>query len=405
MAPVLAIDPCIQSKLPAPGPTRKPDPRVMTSPSTAEKPRTQTSGWKLAGFALLFILLSAGGTWAIWHQFADNSFSFDDRLLSAPVLIAAAILLGVYFAADGLRLHFTLRALGYSLPIGQIFRLVFINIFFSNVTPMATGGGFAQIWYLQRKGVPVGTATAATTIRTVLAIAFIFSVTPVCLLWLDALQGQPLISDISGLLALFITLYLGFFAIVLLKTRWLIGPLSKLVDLLHRCHLLSEQRRHRWQFSMKREMVRFARSFAIYIRGPRQDVLLSVVFTLVFLISLFSFPALLMTALGYDVDYLTVIGLLFVTTFIMYFAPTPGASGISEGVFGSFFSTLLSANHLVLVTVAWRFLTIYLGMIIGLVLMQRELTTNLRPTHTVSDKSNNTGRSNSGMDDDPTQTS
>ncbi len=405
MVYALASAPRIRSKLPAPGPTRISDPSVMTSPSSTEQTGTQASGWKLAGFALLFILLSAGGTWAIWHQFADNSFSFDDRLLSAPFLIAAVVLLGIYFAADGLRLHFTLRALGHSLPIGQIFRLVFINIFFSNVTPMATGGGFAQIWYLQRKGVPVGTATAATTIRTVLAIAFIFSVTPICLLWLDALEGQPLLGEVSGLLALFIALYLGFFAIVLLKTRWLIAPLSTLIDLLHRIHVINEPRRRRWQFGMKREMVRFARSFAIYIRGPRRDVLLSVVFTLVFLISLFSFPALLMTALGYDVDYLTVIGLLFVTTFIMYFAPTPGASGISEGVFGSFFSTLVSANHLVLVTVAWRFLTIYLGMIIGLVLMQRELASSLRTSQVESGQRNQTGKSGSGMTDDPTQTS
>jgi uncharacterized membrane protein YbhN (UPF0104 family) len=65
--------------------------------------------------------------------------------------------------------------------------------------------------------------------------------------------------------------------------------------------------------------------------------------------------------------------LLVVTTFIMYFSPTPGASGISEGVFGSFFSDILAPSHLLLVIVAWRFLTIYLGMLIGLVIMQRQL--------------------------------
>jgi len=42
-------------------------------------------------------------------------------------------------------------------------------------------------------------------------------------------------------------------------------------------------------------------------------------------------------------------------------------------VFGSFFQNILTGNHLVLVTVAWRFLTIYLGMLIGLLVMHREL--------------------------------
>ena len=88
---------------------------------------------------------------------------------------------------------------------------------------------------------------------------------------------------------------------------------------------------------------------------------------------LFSFPWLLIQALDYDVAWTTTTGLLVVTTFIMYFSPTPGASGISEGVFGSFFRDILGGSHLMLVTVAWRVVTIYIGMVIGLLLLQRDL--------------------------------
>ncbi|PVY75791.1 hypothetical protein C8D92_10651 [Tamilnaduibacter salinus] len=341
-------------------------------PDVSQQP--DTSARRLAGFLSLFLLLSGLGTWAIYDRFAGRDVRFDERLLAPETLLAALGLLLVYFLADGLRLHFTLRALGHHLAFRPIFRLVFINIFFSNVTPLATGGGFAQIWYLHKRGVPIGTATAATTIRTILAILFIFSVTPVCLLWLDALQGRPVVDRLSGLLALLILLYLAFFLVVLFRTRWLSPLLTAVVNGLHRLHLISDARAHRWQFKLRRELLRFARSFSTYLRGDWRFVLLSIALTLVFLISLFSFPALLMWALGYSVDYVTVLGLLFVTTFIMYFAPTPGASGISEGVFGSFFSPLLGSTHLVLVTVAWRFLTIYLGMLIGLIVTQFEVT-------------------------------
>lgn len=336
------------------------------------------SGWRLAGFTLLFLLFSIAGTWTIYSQFAERHFQFDERLLNPWFLVGALLLLLVYWLSDGLRLYYTLRALGHTIPFRHMVRLVFINIFFSNVTPMATGGGVAQIWYLRRHGVRLGTATAATTIRTVLAIAFIFTVTPACLLWLDALQGRAIIGRVSELLAVFIALYLGFFAVVLWRTRWLILLLTQVLQGLRRAHLIGPRRHKRWQFHMKREMTRFSRAFKVYLRGPRHYIALSVLFTLTFLISLFSFPALLMLTLGYDVDYLTVLGLLFVTTFVMYFAPTPGASGISEGVFGTFFRTLLSPGHLVLVTIAWRFLTIYLGMIIGLILMQVELSAGRR---------------------------
>lgn len=331
------------------------------------------SGKRLMLFSVLFIALTAAGLYTVYANFAGKSLSFDNRLLEPGTLLAIAALLVVYFCADGLRLYFTLRALGHKLNAAVIARLVFINLFFSNVTPMATGGGFAQIWYLHKHGVPVGTATAATTIRTVLAIIFIFSLTPVFLLSLDALEGRAISGKIGIALAFFILIYLSFFAILLLRTRWLMAPLAKLLAGLHRIKLIDTERHQRWQFKAKREMLRFSASFGDYCRGQPVFIGLSVLFTAVFLLSLFSFPALLIYSLGYTVDYLTSVGLLVVTTFIMYFSPTPGASGISEGVFGSFFRDILAPNHLLLVIVTWRFLTIYLGMLIGLVVMQREL--------------------------------
>jgi uncharacterized protein (TIRG00374 family) len=347
----------------------------MTSP-VEKSYQSNTSANRLALFTLTFILMTAAGLYAVYDQFAGRSLDFDSRLVAPGTLAAVAALLLVYFSADGLRLHFTLRALGHRLPLPAIARLVFINLFFSNVTPMATGGGFAQIWYLQNHGVPLGRATAATTIRTVLAVIFIFSLTPVFLLTLDAFKGESLAGDLGPVLALLIILYLGFFLVALFRARWLIGPLTAALRLMRRLHLISATRHRRWQFKARREMLRFSVSFGHYLRGPKLFVGLSVVFTAVFLLSLFSFPALLMWALDYDVDYLISLGLLVVTTFVMYFSPTPGASGISEGIFGSFFRDILGSGHLVLITLAWRFITIYLGMLIGLIVLQRELIDN-----------------------------
>src|SRR5680860_1239565 len=160
---------------------------------TSYKQRASTR--RLILFSLLFIALTAAGLYAVYDQFAGRSISFDTRLIAPQTLAAVVALLLIYFISDGLRLHFTLRALGHRLSFPVIFRLVFINLFFSNVTPMATGGGFAQIWYLHRHGIPVGRATAATTIRTVLAVLFIFSLTPVFLLTLDAFDGQAITGE------------------------------------------------------------------------------------------------------------------------------------------------------------------------------------------------------------------
>lgn len=331
---------------------------------------------RLGLFTLLFLGLSAVGTYAVYRQVAGRMLAWDPALLSAPLLVSVLLLLLAYFASDALRLHFTLRALGHDLPLRSIARLVFINIFFSHVTPMATGGGVAQIWYLRRRGVDLGTATAATTIRTVLAIVFIFSSAPVFLLSLERLQGALGRVPLEASLAVMVGLYATFFAVVLFRPRWLAWLLVGGVSILRAVRLIGRDRARRWRFAVKRELLRFAGAFGRYASGPRSDVALSVAFTALFLLSLFSFPAILLWGLGYDVSYLTVLGLLVATTFVMYFAPTPGASGVAEGFFGLVFAGIVAAGHLVLVTVAWRFLTVYLGMFVGMLVTMHETMTS-----------------------------
>lgn len=335
-------------------------------------PKAPVIPWKRLLFSgLAFLALSLLGLYVLYRQFNGQSLAFDTRLLQPWVLASLLALLLLYFLFDGLRLFYVLKALGHRLPFRFILRLVFINLFFSNITPMATGGGFFQIWYLQARGVPLGHATAATTMRTLLAVAFIFSITPLCLLALPVFDGDLIPRSIELALGLFGLLYLGFFALILLRPRWLIRPLTRTAHLCHRLHLINEQRERHWLFKLRKELLRFTHSFRDFWRGDRRSALAALGFTFLFLLSLFSFPALLMWGLGYSVDYLLSLALMLVTTFIMYFSPTPGAAGISESVFGRFFSDILSEQHLLLVTFSWRLLTVYLGMLVGWLLLHR----------------------------------
>ncbi len=328
---------------------------------------------RLLLFGLIFITLSLAAPYAILKELGAQPFLFDRRLLSWPILAGSVLLLVVYYSCDGLRLYHTIKVLGFRVPKRDIGRLVFINILFSNITPMATGGGFAQIWYLHRHGVPLGIATAATTMRTLLAMAFIFTPTPFLLIIMDPLQGSHLSGRLAFYFGLFACGYLAFFAVVLLRMRWILIVTDTMLRLLHRHRFISQTRLRRWSFRFRREAIRFSRGFMTYLKGPRTDILLSVLYTVLFLFALFSFPALLLWGLDYHIDYLTTIGLLVIATFIMYFAPTPGGSGIAEGVFGLFFSSLIIPAELVLIIVAWRFLTIYLGMLVGVPVTLHEM--------------------------------
>jgi uncharacterized protein (TIRG00374 family) len=88
------------------------------------------------------------------------------------------------------------------------------------------------------------------------------------------------------------------------------------------------------------------------------------------------FPVLIIRGLNYDVPIFSIISAQILITFITYFAPTPGATGIAEGGFTLVFSQFVQKKDIISVTFAWRFFTIYVGFIIGLIIFYRELIRN-----------------------------
>jgi len=320
---------------------------------------------KVAGFAVLFVMLSALVPLTIQQELNGKADQLWNALLNPWVIFSALALLAVYYLSDALRLWFTLRALGQHQHLRTMFPLVFINILFSNITPMATGGGVVQVWFLHRRGIHIGAATAATTLRTLLASLMIFLPAPFLMIGIDHLIDNPAISTWGPWMGLFAALYVAFFFVVLLRLRWFMHAGATILAILRRTHLINPAREHRWRFRLRREIIRFDYSFRAFFKAGRTDRLAALISTATFLVSLFSFPALLMWGLGYPVDYPLILALMLVNTFIMYFAPTPGAAGIAEGVFAILFSTLAGSGELLILVLGWRFLTVHLGMLIG----------------------------------------
>lgn len=339
--------------------------------------RGAPGAWLL--YALLFLGLSAAGFAALSAVFDGPPPRFDARLVQPEALAYILLFLLVYFASDGLRLYFVLRTIGSRVKIPEIFPLVFINIFFSNITPLATGGGFAQVWYLQRHGVSVGASAAATSIRTILAMLAIFIAAPAFqFLHPDASTSEIARITMQSLSGISV-LYLIAFILVLRRPFWIAALIGTLLGLACRLRLIGEERKDRWVSTVHRETDEFASGFSRFVGGSRGAAAAAVISTLVFLVTLFAFPALLLELLDYDVDWMTVIGTMSVVTFLMYFAPTPGGAGLAELAFAGFMASQMAPADLLLVVFAWRFLVIYLGMAIGLVVSVFALHPRTRP--------------------------
>ncbi|MBW2558669.1 MAG: flippase-like domain-containing protein [Deltaproteobacteria bacterium] len=301
------------------------------------------------GLAGLFFLLSFITIYFVHHYFAEGQFRVDPHLLSVRVIVTLLVLLALYYLADGLRLYSVIRAMGFHIAFPYILKLVFVNIFVSNVTPLAT------------------------SIRTMLASLILFTLTPI-IIWAEPNMfrmffHRNLLYGITGVSCVYLTVFwIILFRIRVIK-RWLFRGLH-LLNILR----ILPRRRFRFLFlKVSRELDLFSNGFKRYYRGAPGWAALSVVFTALFLLLLFSFSVVLVRTLGYQVPVLTVLAFQVVVTFFMYFAPTPGAAGVAEGGYGLLFAQLVQKQDITLLTLSWRFLTIYVGVLIGIFVIYREV--------------------------------
>jgi len=340
---------------------------------------TKTKVLTYSIFTFLFIVTSYLSIVFIEKQFNGKISFYANKSLSPNILLTLGILFVLYFIFDALRFLYVLKTLQIHVDLNYLVKLAFINMFLSNITPFATGGAFAQIYFLNKKYISIGDATAATTIKTVLPIIFFFITTPIILIADKNLfkilpSGNNLIYILSLVLIYFLAAY-GFYK-VLKNTNIIKRNLFKIMDLLVQKKIISKNKVKRLRNNSFLEIDIFALNIKRFLKGKKKYILLSIIFMILYLISLFMFPVILIIGLNSSISTGQIICIQILLTFITYFAPTPGATGVAEGGFTLMFSSFVEKNDIVSLTFSWRFFTMYLGMLIGLIIFYAEIAKN-----------------------------
>lgn len=319
--------------------------------------------------SIVFFLAISFATFYFLYKF----FGEPNRILiftefSYSILFLLVVALFLYYFLDGLRLYFILRTLNQKIDFKHLFKLVFINLFISNITPFATGGGFAQIYYLHKNGVSLGSATAATTLRTLLATAFIFILAPLVLITRGNLAALLPGDSILLYSVIFIVVYLLFFYVVIFKNSLPKKYIYKFFYLLNSKEIISRERFRKSILYLFKHIDLFRRKLLEFFRNDIRFVFLSLLSTVLFLLAEFSFSIILIRGMGYEVPIVTILFIQVVIVFVMYFAPTPGASGVAEGGYALLFTRLVAEKDLFPLIFSWRLFTKYIGIFIGMLI-------------------------------------
>lgn len=272
-------------------------------------------------------------------------------------------------ASDAVSLWYFLRRQG--CRVGFLYMLFVANagLYYSNITPGASGGQPMQIYYLHKKGVPIGLASSALVVRF-FSFQFMLSVFGT-VLWIryGAFIAQQ-IGDYKWILIVgyVYNLILVTFLLMLAFTKGIVRFFIRLfVRVGQRLHIVKDAAAStaKWEASLDT----FSKSMRMLRHRP-WDVAVQLLLGAVQLLSLMAVLYFIYLGLGlHDTGFGEIIAMHVMEYLSAAYIPSPGASGMQEVTFSLYFSGIFPGEGLRLAALLlWRFFTYYLSLLLGAVI-------------------------------------
>ena len=131
--------------------------------------------------------------------------------------------------------------------------------------------------------------------------------------------------------------------------------------------------RNRLLDTLSMEIQHFRDTFQTILKEKKHYLVIIVVATIMLFFNKYVIGFVVAISLSRGIDFDVFIGLQIVQYFLVYFAPTPGASGLAEMSSTWLMQTIMSAQVLIFFAIIYRFLTTILGAIIGGVVLLLDL--------------------------------
>jgi len=270
----------------------------------------------------------------------------------------------------GLRIWALTHAFGGRISFVQANVANGANIFLGGITPSQTGGAAAQLYLLMRTGLPFHIASVVSvvgflgTVVSLLVAGLVFALVH---------PGFALPFGFRFFSAATVTVFTAVLLVFLAAIRVREGRDGWLRSIARRLPALGPR------LARSRALERFEATladFAALVRegGSRRLEWIAAGLALSALIYLDKFLVayVLLRGFGFGPRLTEVLYLQVAQCLIMYFAPTPGASGVAEIAAAAIMTPVVPAAYFTAYVILWRTFTLYVPMAAGGLLLLRE---------------------------------
>ena len=326
------------------------------------KPRTK----KILNFALIF------GTLAVVLLVGFNGQEMSGAIEALKSIAPGWIILCIlawcgYVLFDALSVHHFLKCQGHSIPLASSLFVAIQGMYYSNITPGATGGQPMQVYYLKKRSVPIGIGTSALTVK-LFAFQFMLAVLGT-ILWIAykdyiALQlGGNMWILVIGYV--YNVIVVGFTVLMATSKRLVRFFVMLFIKAGVKLRLVKDPAatQAKWEDVIDT----FHNSVMMITRRPMDLVIQLLIATAQILslmaVTFFIYHGFRLTGTSYG--QITALGIMLYTS--AAYTPLPGASGAQEGVFALYYSQVFPDGIRLMALLLWRFFTYYITLIVGAV--------------------------------------
>lgn len=279
--------------------------------------------------------------------------------------LAALILVALSIGFEAVKRFFFLRTtIKENKPITSLNASIIVK-YYDNITPLGGGGQPFEIYYLKKKGLPIGIASGVPLVSYALnKIAYVF-VSLLALLIFGFGETGPLIMVLC-LVGLFINLIIPTAIIMFALLPRFSSAIARLIaKIAKKLHLVKNQQEY--YEKMTGNFTEYAECIKYFLHKSKVTLAIGFLCSIAYFLAVYSLPYFTIRMSGnHDVNW----GRMFTYCVICYASitllPTPGGSGGAELSFRSIFESYLSGGILFWSMLSWRIFSYYIYIFLGL---------------------------------------
>lgn len=291
-----------------------------------------------------------------------QKISYAFKQMNLIYLLFAFVFWLIHILLDSLRISlFCQGVTGKWGSMRTSIEVILTGAFLAAVTPFQTGGLPVQLYLLKREGISYGKGTLIILLRAVFYSLMMLIILPFLFPILTKQYDATSIKILSKYSLIVYPI------IVLIITFALIKP-NIIKHFLYKLTILFGKRKNKVTKlvdKMFEEIEEMKDGFWRFVREKKWHSISSFFLTFITYIPYFFIAPLLLKGIGINVSFIRIAFLQLAVILFTFFSPTPGATGVSEGVFAIMFLGIVGKGMLGLFTILWRFFTFHLTALVG----------------------------------------